>query len=104
VASAELSRRAEKVVTYRPQCDTGTDQPREFHEALFDADSFEDLPGKWQAAIVKAEQPVRPIAAASPHRSWRAAGAGAPSTLGVACRIPVGVGSVGYLHIEGAPR
>jgi hypothetical protein len=26
------------------------------HEALLDADSFEDLPGKWQAAILKAEQ------------------------------------------------
>jgi hypothetical protein len=24
-----------------------------FHEALLDADSFEDLPGKWQAAILK---------------------------------------------------
>ena len=31
-------------------------QRREFHEALLDADSFEDLPGKWQAAIVAAEQ------------------------------------------------
>jgi hypothetical protein len=31
-------------------------QRREFHEALLEADSFEDLPGKWQAAIVKAEQ------------------------------------------------
>jgi hypothetical protein len=29
---------------------------REFHEALFDAGSFEDLPGEWQAAIVTAEQ------------------------------------------------
>jgi hypothetical protein len=34
--------------------DTG--QRREFHEALFDADTFEDLPGKWQAAIVMAEE------------------------------------------------
>jgi hypothetical protein len=25
-------------------------------EALLDADSFEDLPGKWQAAILEAEQ------------------------------------------------
>jgi hypothetical protein len=24
--------------------------------ALLDADSFEDLPGKWQAAILKAEE------------------------------------------------
>jgi hypothetical protein len=31
-------------------------QRREFHEALLDADSFEDLPGKWQAAILEAEQ------------------------------------------------
>jgi hypothetical protein len=29
---------------------------REFHEALFKAATFEDLPGKWQAAILKAEQ------------------------------------------------
>jgi hypothetical protein len=31
-------------------------QRREFREALLDADDFEDLPGKWQAAILKAEQ------------------------------------------------
>jgi hypothetical protein len=30
-------------------------QRREFQEALLDAHSFEDLPGKWQAAIVRAE-------------------------------------------------
>ena len=29
---------------------------REFHEALLHADGFEDLPGKWQAAILTAEQ------------------------------------------------
>lgn len=29
---------------------------RELHEVLLDADAFEDLPGKWQAAIVEAEQ------------------------------------------------
>jgi hypothetical protein len=29
---------------------------REFHEALLDADVFEDLRGKWQAAILKDEQ------------------------------------------------
>jgi hypothetical protein len=33
----------------------GDYQRRELHESLLDADSFEDLPGKWQAAIVKAE-------------------------------------------------
>ena len=31
-------------------------QRREFHEALLVAGSFEDLPGKWQAAILKPEQ------------------------------------------------
>ena len=31
-------------------------QPRELHEALLDADAFEDLPGKWQAAVLAAEQ------------------------------------------------
>jgi hypothetical protein len=29
---------------------------REFHEVLPVADSFEGLPGKWEAAILKAEQ------------------------------------------------
>jgi hypothetical protein len=28
---------------------------REFHDALLEADSFEDLPGKWQAAILRAK-------------------------------------------------
>ena len=31
-------------------------QRREFHEALLEADTFEDLPGKWQAAILSAEE------------------------------------------------
>ena len=56
MASAELSRRVEKVVGYPPLSEIGKRQRREFHQALLDADSFEDLPGKWQAAIVKAEQ------------------------------------------------
>jgi len=30
-----------------------------FHEALLEAGSFEDLPGRWQAAILEAE-PNRP--------------------------------------------
>jgi hypothetical protein len=33
-------------------------QRREFDEALLDADTFEDLPGKWQAAILTAEENV----------------------------------------------
>jgi hypothetical protein len=32
------------------------DQRREFHEPLLAPDGFENLPGKWQAAILTAEQ------------------------------------------------
>ena len=56
MASAKMSRRVEKAVGYPPLSDMGDLRRREFHEALLDADSFEDLPGKWQAAIVRAEQ------------------------------------------------
>ena len=56
MASAELSRRVGKVVGYPPLCDMSDLQRREFHEALLNAESFGDLPGKWQAAILKAEE------------------------------------------------
>jgi hypothetical protein len=56
MASAELSSRVPKVVAYPPLCEMSDLQRREFHEALLDADTFEDLPGKWQAAILTAEQ------------------------------------------------
>jgi hypothetical protein len=56
MASAALSRRVEKVVGYPPLCDMSDLQRREFHEALLDTDAFEDLPGKWQAAILKSEE------------------------------------------------
>jgi hypothetical protein len=56
MASVELSRRVEKVVEYPPLSELSDGQRREFHEALLDADSFEDLPGKWQAAVLEAEQ------------------------------------------------
>jgi hypothetical protein len=56
MASAELSRRVGKVVGYPPLCEMDAEQRREFHEALLEADDFEDLPGKWQAAILKAEE------------------------------------------------
>jgi hypothetical protein len=36
-------------------------QRREFHEALLDADTSEDLPGRWQAAILKAERDRRKL-------------------------------------------
>jgi hypothetical protein len=42
-------------------------QRREFHGALLDADSFEDLPGKWQAAILEAEQNQPKLRAVSNH-------------------------------------
>jgi hypothetical protein len=54
--SAELIRRVEKVVGYPPLSELGDLQRREFQEALLEAASFEDLPGKWQAAILEAEQ------------------------------------------------
>jgi hypothetical protein len=41
-----------------------TRQRREFHEGLLDADTFDDLPGRWQAAILAAEQnrpKLRPV-------------------------------------------
>jgi hypothetical protein len=56
MAGAELSGRISKVVAYRPLCEMSDLQRREFHEALHDADSFEYLPGRWQAAILKAEK------------------------------------------------
>jgi hypothetical protein len=59
MASVEPSRRVEKVVGYPPLVEMDEGQRREFHEALLEADGFEDLPGKWQAAILSAEQ-IRP--------------------------------------------
>jgi hypothetical protein len=56
MASAELSRRVGKAVAYPPLVELSADQRREFQEALLDADAFEDLSGKWQAAILQAEQ------------------------------------------------
>jgi hypothetical protein len=41
---------------YPPLCDMSDLQRREFQEALLDDDSFEDLPGTWQAAIMKSEE------------------------------------------------
>ena len=56
MASAEPSRRVEKVVGYPPLSELSDVQRREFNEALLEAGTFEDLPGWWQAAIVRAEQ------------------------------------------------
>jgi hypothetical protein len=65
MASAELSRRVEKVVGYPPLSELSDLQRREFHEALLEAGIFEDLPGKWQAAILAAER-TRPRLPAAP--------------------------------------
>jgi hypothetical protein len=46
IGSAELSRRIQRVVGYAPFSEMGDLQPREFHEALLDANAFEDLPGR----------------------------------------------------------
>lgn len=51
----ELSRRAWKAVPYSPLSDMGPEQRREFQEALLEAETFEDLPGKWQAALLGSE-------------------------------------------------
>jgi hypothetical protein len=56
MASVELGRRVEKVVGYPPLSEMGDLQRREFHDALLEAATFEDLAGKWQAAILAAEQ------------------------------------------------
>jgi hypothetical protein len=56
MATAELSHRVEKVVGYPPLSELSDQQRSEFHEALLEAGGFEDLPGKWQAAIIRAEQ------------------------------------------------
>jgi hypothetical protein len=56
MASAELGRRVEKLVAYPPLSEMSAEQRRELHEALLEADAFEDLPGKWQAAVLEAEQ------------------------------------------------
>jgi len=56
MATGELRRRVEKVVGYPPLSELGELQRREFDEALLEAATFEDLPGKWQAAILEAEQ------------------------------------------------
>jgi hypothetical protein len=41
---------------YPPLSQMDERQRREFHEELLEADRFEDLPGKWEATILKAGQ------------------------------------------------
>jgi hypothetical protein len=56
MGSTSLNRRIEKVVGSPPLAEMGERQRREFDEALLEANGFEDLPGKWQAAILRAER------------------------------------------------
>ena len=56
MANTAFSRRVEKIVAFPPLSEMSDLQRREFHEALLDADAFEDLAGKWQAAILTAEE------------------------------------------------
>ncbi len=72
MASAELSRRVEKVVGYPPLVEMDDQQRREFHEALLEATTFDDLPGKWQAADLRrrslaAHRPAPRRLSARPH-------------------------------------
>jgi hypothetical protein len=55
MANAELSRRFD-AVGYPPLVEMSNLQRCDVHEVLLDADSFEDLRGQWQAAILKAEE------------------------------------------------
>jgi hypothetical protein len=55
MTSAGLSRRVGKVVGYPATLRDDRRQRRDFNEALVEADSFENLPGKWKAAIINAE-------------------------------------------------
>ena len=56
MASVELSRRVDKVVGYAPLSGLSEPRRREFHDAPLESGSLEDLPGRWQAAILAAEQ------------------------------------------------
>jgi hypothetical protein len=73
----------------------GDRQRREFHEALLDADSFEDLPGKWQAAILEAEQ-NRPEAAARESPGPKVIARGVLKRLGIDAGHEGPARAVGY--------
>jgi hypothetical protein len=56
MASTDLSRRVGKVVGYQPLSKMSEQRRREFHEALLEAETLDDLTGEWQAAILDAEE------------------------------------------------
>jgi hypothetical protein len=67
MASAELSRRVGEVVGYPPLSEMDEARRREFHEALLEADTLEDLPGKWAGG--GPDGGAEPAGAA--RREWR---------------------------------
>jgi hypothetical protein len=71
MASAVLSRRVKKVVAYPPLSEMGDRQRREFHEALLDADRFEDLPGKVAGGDPKGRSEPAPTCRSSTAASSR---------------------------------
>jgi hypothetical protein len=56
MASPRLSRRAAKVVRYPPLSEMSEDQRRGVPGRAAGGRRLKDLPGKWQAAILMAEQ------------------------------------------------
>jgi hypothetical protein len=79
MASAELSRRVEKVVGYKPLSEMSAGQRRGFHEALLEADCFEDLPGKWQGCDLEGR--AEPAEAARRNRRLAASCRGGASEV-----------------------
>jgi hypothetical protein len=71
MVSAELSRRIEKVVGYPTLLKMEDRQRRVFHEALLDADSFEDLPESDRQRSSKPSRTGRSYA-------WSLANSGSP--------------------------
>ena len=63
MGSVALSRRFRKVVGYPPLSEMGREQRRAFHEALLEADAFEDLPGQVAGGDLEGGEP--PAEAAS---------------------------------------
>ena len=82
MASAELSRRVERVVGYPLLSELGELQRREFHEALLEAATFEDLPGEWQAATGSAAPGLTGAV------SWGSRTVSPPSTASFGSRAP----------------
>jgi hypothetical protein len=63
-------------VGYPPLSEMSDQQRREFDEALLDADCFEDLSSKWQAAILKENRPGRSCGSSAATRRSAAAASG----------------------------